>query len=175
MYTRLAARLGRVVMSACGRSVQVVLEDEAHVTRMSLQRRCTERADGMEAIGAMWDVNTCPVFDSLLCGHVAAWVEGVGGRAAVNVEGGLNAHADTHHRPRTQAHGATPRPRLAPICAPRVLTLDVSAVEIDVWLVEVVGGGAELTRDDKGVESHGALRPPRIQLVHQHLQIAFRR
>lgn len=45
-------------------------------------------------------------------------------------------------------------------------TLHMSAVEVDVGLVEVLVRGGQLARDDERVEAYGALRPPGVQLVH---------
>lgn len=42
-------------------SVDVVLEDETHIAWVALQLRGTEWARCLQAVGAMWDWNRCPV------------------------------------------------------------------------------------------------------------------
>lgn len=47
-------------------SVEVVLEDEAHVARRALQRRRAERADRVEAVRTMRYVHARPVSENTM-------------------------------------------------------------------------------------------------------------
>lgn len=147
-------------------SVEVVLEDEAHVAGRALQRRRAERADRVETVCTVGNIHASPIFDGPLGGHVSAGVERVGGRAGVHVECGFDAHTDAHYRASCQTHGATSRPRLTAFCTPRVFALYMSTVEVHVGLVEVLVCRGQLARYDERVQAHGTLRSARVQLVH---------
>lgn len=68
-----------------------------------------------------------------------ARVERVRGRAGVDVEGGLDAHAHADHRAGRQAHRAAPHARLAALRAPRVLPWKTyhSPIHIFLWITQI--------------------------------------
>lgn len=57
----LTIMLSDIYRGRCRDSVEVILEDEAHISRRALQRCCAERTYRVEAVRAVRYIYTCPV------------------------------------------------------------------------------------------------------------------
>lgn len=101
---------------------------------------------------------------------MSARVERVSGRLAVHPEGRLEAHAQLGDGSDFKAYGTG---AVLALLAPVVAALDVAALEVDVR--RLVGRRQRrLPRQHERVQSDGALRLSRVQLVNHLLQMAHR-
>ena len=119
--------------------------------------------------------------DCFLGRHVSAWVEGVGGRLAVDPKGRFQSHRQLGDGADFQANGARPFVVVAAVdgravataaaasgFAPVVPALDVAALEVDVG--RLVGRRQRrLPRQHQRVQTDRTLRLARVQLVHRLL------
>lgn len=115
--------------------VDVILKYQLHVARTADQRSGAKRTDRLKAVCSVRNVHIRPIsikekgkktintqywewwfcvtiilhiLDRLFGGHMTAWIEGIRRRSRVHVEGGLNAHAQRHHRSLFHAHRTAP-------------------------------------------------------------------
>lgn len=104
---------------------------------------------------------------------MSAGVEGVSGRSRVHVEARLAAQPQRHVRAPGPAHGALPEavlPLLA-VVAPVVVAVHVAALQVHPRLLLVRRVLAAHGGEGQRVEAHGALRPSRVDLLPQRLQV----
>lgn len=156
--------------------VEGSLEDESDVALLPSQLMGTEGAGGVEGVCAVWQWDLTPEGRRLLRTNMAAGVEGVSGRGRVDIKPRLAAQPQRHVRPFGSTHGTLPVPALPAlpllaVVAPVVVAVHVAALEVDpglllVWRVLAMHGG-----EGQRVEAHGTLRPGRVDLLPQSLQV----
>lgn len=136
----------------------------------------TERAGGVEGVGAVRQWDLTPVGCCLLRTNMAAGVKGVSGRGCVHIKARFAAQPQRHVRPFGSTHRTLPVPALPAlplltVVAPVVVAVYVSALEVDPGLLLVRGVLAMHGGERQRVEAHGALRTSRIDLLPQGLQM----
>lgn len=130
----------------------------------------------MESVGAVWEGDLAPEGRCLLRADVSTGVEGVSGRSRVNIETRLTAQPQRHIRAFRPAHGALPQTALPalPLLAvvpPVVVTVHMAALQIDPGLLLVRSVLPPHGGEGQRVETNGALRPGRVDLLTQRLQV----
>jgi len=159
------------------RSVEGPLEDESDEALLAAQLLRAERARGVEGVRAVRQRDLAPEARRLLGAHVAARAERVRGRRRVHVEARLAAQPQRHVGALGAAHGALALPALAALLAllapvaPVVEAVHVAALQVDPRLLLVRRVLAPHGREGQRVEAHGALRPRRVDLLPQRLQV----
>lgn len=104
---------------------------------------------------------------------MAAGVEGVRGGGGVQVEARLAAQPERHVGALGAAHGALALAALAllAVVAPVVVAVHVAALQVHPRLLLVRRVLAPHGGEGQRVEAHGALRPRRVDLLPQRLQV----
>lgn len=127
----------------------------------------------MESVCAMRERDLTPEGRRLLRADMSTGVEGVSGRSCVDVEARLTAQPQGHEGALRSTHGALPEPALPflAVVAPVMVAVNMAALQIDPRLLLIRCILAAHGREGQGVEAHGALRPSRVDLLPQCLQV----
>lgn len=156
--------------------VERPLEDESDEALLAAQLLGAEGAGGVESVRAVRERDLAPEGRRLVRADVSAGVEGVSGRGCVYVEACLAAQPQGHVRPLGPAHGALPEAALAAlpllaVVAPVVVAVHVAALQVHPRLLLVRRVLAAHGGEGQRVEAHRALRPCRVDLLPQRLQV----